>query len=358
MLYTHKTEIEEIRESLIAVGRDKMFDAITNIKDSIKNNAVNTSHAVKTIVKSIKTGEQLTKEQKIKIGDDLKTLLKSLGYGAVFMLPGGSVFIITFNLIKNIMDKKKLKNLNESNKLKGGKADKLTPKKIADKFDVDEKDVKKQIEYGTCVECEHTDDKEKAKEIATDHVSEFPDYYNRLDKMEKQAEKHWGKKEKTNESKNLIKKLLRENIEQASVEQQIAQQIKELGYDPNNVYVSINHEPVFIGTDNEIEEGAKDIAKKVLISCAIIAGAMGQVRCTKAKTQVMYKCSYQDSRTISQPNLRATSFYAYDHILSDAEIDAEEARIEPKTEKMLNIDIVDGTLELEFEEVDTQGKWG
>ena len=65
------------------------------------------------------------------------------------------------------------------NKLKGGKADKLTPKKIADKFDIDVKDVKKQIEHGTCVECEHSDDKEKAKEIATDHVSEFPDYYNR-----------------------------------------------------------------------------------------------------------------------------------------------------------------------------------
>jgi len=133
-------ELEELNESLIAVGRDKMFAAILNIKDSIKNNVVNTSDAIKTIIKSIKTGEELTKEQKIKIGDNLKRLLKNLGYGAVFMLPGGSVFIITFNLIKKLMDKKKL---NESNKLKGGKSDKLTPKKIADKFDVDVKDVKK-----------------------------------------------------------------------------------------------------------------------------------------------------------------------------------------------------------------------
>jgi len=43
--------------------------------------------------------------------------------------------------------------------------------------------------------------REKAKEIATDHVSEFPDYYNRLDKMEKQAEKYWGKKENKKEKK-------------------------------------------------------------------------------------------------------------------------------------------------------------
>jgi|694.fasta_scaffold00015_225 hypothetical protein len=201
-------ELEELNESLIAVGRDKMYAAIVNIKDSIKDNVVNTSDAVKTIVKSIKTGQELTKEQKTKIGDDLKKLLKSLGYGAVFMLPGGSVFIITFNLIKKIMDKKKL---NESNKLKGGKADKLTPKEIADKFDVTTKMVKDQIKKGKKIESEHTSDEEKQTEIAEDHVSEFPDYYDRIEKMEKEAKKYWGKK--TNETKSFIKKLLRENLQ-------------------------------------------------------------------------------------------------------------------------------------------------
>lgn len=44
-------------------------------------------------------------------------------------------------------------------------------------------------------------------------MSEFPDYYDRIDKMEKEAMKHWGEKEKTNESKSLVKKLLRENLE-------------------------------------------------------------------------------------------------------------------------------------------------
>ena len=259
-------ELEELNESLIAVGRDKMFAAIINIKDSIKNNAVNTSDAVKTIIKSIKTGEELTKEQKIKIGNDLKTLLKSLGYGAVFMLPGGSVFIITFNLIKKLMDKKKL---NESNKLKGGKADKMTPKKIANKFDVDVKGVKKQIEYGTCVECEHTDDKEKAKEIATDHVSEFPDYYNRLDKMEKQAEKHWGKKEKTNESKSLIKKLLRENLEDKNIQQLIQKELQRLGL-PSDTQVYISGEP--ISCNKPMNEGLKNSLAKGVVMCGLAAG--------------------------------------------------------------------------------------
>jgi hypothetical protein len=98
------------------------------------------------------------------------------------------------------------------NKLKGGKADKMTPKKIADKFNVKVSDIEKQIAKGKKIESEHTDDEEKQTEIASDHVSEFPDYYDRIMKMEKEAEKHWSKKEKTNESKSLVKKLLRENL--------------------------------------------------------------------------------------------------------------------------------------------------
>lgn len=96
------------------------------------------------------------------------------------------------------------------NKLKGGKADKMTPKDIAKKFNVSVEDVKNQIEKGKKVESEHTDDEEKQTEIASDHVSEFPDYYDRIEKMEKQAEKYW--KEKLSESKVFIKNILRENL--------------------------------------------------------------------------------------------------------------------------------------------------
>jgi hypothetical protein len=98
------------------------------------------------------------------------------------------------------------------NKIKGGKADNLTIKDIAKKFDVSVKDVKSQIKKGKKIESEHTSDEEKQTEIAMDHVSEFPDYYDRIDKMEKAALKYWKEKE-TNESKVLIKKLLREELE-------------------------------------------------------------------------------------------------------------------------------------------------
>lgn len=68
----------------------------------------------------------------------------------------------------------------------------------------------KQIEMGIDVEKEHdptidkieneydikVDDREEIyQSIAQDHLDEFPDYYDRLDKMEKEAEDELGKGE-------------------------------------------------------------------------------------------------------------------------------------------------------------------
>lgn len=105
-------------------------------------------------------------------------------------------------------------NVDESteNKLVGGKSDKLTIKDIAKKFDVSASDIQAQIKKGIEVESEHTSDKEKATEIATDHVSEFADYYDRLEKMETKASKDWKVKDVTENTKSLIKRLIRENL--------------------------------------------------------------------------------------------------------------------------------------------------
>ena len=43
----------------------------------------------------------------------------------------------------------------------------------------------KALAKGCRVEKEHTDDPDKAKEIARDHLSEDPAYYDKLEKMEK-----------------------------------------------------------------------------------------------------------------------------------------------------------------------------
>ena len=45
----------------------------------------------------------------------------------------------------------------------------------------------RQVERGTQVEMEHTPDPDVAREIAVDHLTEFPDYYTRLDRMESEA---------------------------------------------------------------------------------------------------------------------------------------------------------------------------
>ena len=98
------------------------------------------------------------------------------------------------------------------NKIKGGKADKLSVKDIADKFGVSVSEIEKQLRMGIKVESEHTNSQTTAKEIAMDHLSEMPDYYTRLDKMEKEAIKAAKKLEMKESTKDLIKRLIRENL--------------------------------------------------------------------------------------------------------------------------------------------------
>jgi hypothetical protein len=108
-------------------------------------------------------------------------------------------------------------NTNESeNKIVGGKADKLSLEDIAKKFDVTVNYLNQQIEKGVKVEIEHTKDEEKAREIAMDHLSEFPDYYERLEKLETQAKKDWGESEKKSlTSEGLVKRLVRQKLNES-----------------------------------------------------------------------------------------------------------------------------------------------
>lgn len=67
------------------------------------------------------------------------------------------------------------------------KADKL-PGGLGDDADISDFDPK-EVEMGLKVEREHTDDEEIVQEIVTDHLTEIPDYYTRLKKMEDAAKK-------------------------------------------------------------------------------------------------------------------------------------------------------------------------
>lgn len=55
---------------------------------------------------------------------------------------------------------------------------------IASKHNVSEEEVKRAMEKGEKVEMEHTGDSETARTIASHHLDELIDYYDRLDKVE------------------------------------------------------------------------------------------------------------------------------------------------------------------------------
>jgi len=75
----------------------------------------------------------------------------------------------------------KLKDL-----IPGGMADGKSIQDIADKHHTDVANIQSQLEKGVEVEMEHTSDQDMAHEIALDHIWELPDYYDRLEKVEKQ----------------------------------------------------------------------------------------------------------------------------------------------------------------------------
>jgi len=75
------------------------------------------------------------------------------------------------------------------NSITGGKADNLTIADIAKMYNVSIDNIQKELNIGINIEMEHTKNKTIALEIALDHLSEFPDYYTRLVKMEKKAKK-------------------------------------------------------------------------------------------------------------------------------------------------------------------------
>jgi len=52
---------------------------------------------------------------------------------------------------------------------------------------------KKQLEMGIKAELEHTKSRRIAKEIAKDHLVEFPKYYTELRKMERRLKKKYAK---------------------------------------------------------------------------------------------------------------------------------------------------------------------
>jgi len=92
------------------------------------------------------------------------------------------------NLQKGLIDEDLFnKAVGELDSLKGGLADKKTPKDIAEKWGVTVEEVNNAIEDGSKIEMEHTKDESEAKEIASDHIYEKGlEYYAKLQEMEEE----------------------------------------------------------------------------------------------------------------------------------------------------------------------------
>jgi len=87
-------------------------------------------------------------------------------------------------------DEQTLSMLDEEELIDGGKADGMSVEDIAKKHGVTVDEIEAQIKKGVDIEFEHVDDSERAREIAMDHLEEFPDYYDRLINMEDEAKKN------------------------------------------------------------------------------------------------------------------------------------------------------------------------
>lgn len=71
-----------------------------------------------------------------------------------------------------------LQKIKFENEIIGGKSDKLSVNDIAKKHKISVDDIIDEISMGIKIEMEHTNDKKMAREIAMDHISEFPKYYS------------------------------------------------------------------------------------------------------------------------------------------------------------------------------------
>ena len=97
------------------------------------------------------------------------------------------------DLFRLVAEEKK-KQKEEIDSLIGDSFDKLfveqlkshkTPEQLAKKHKVPVSQIKSQLKKGTKVEKEHTKNIELATTIASQHIDELPDYYDRLSKVEK-----------------------------------------------------------------------------------------------------------------------------------------------------------------------------
>ena len=71
------------------------------------------------------------------------------------------------------------------NTIKGGLSDDKSVADVAKMHGLTDKEIRAKLDAGAKVEMEHTSDVDMAMEIALDHLTEDPNYYEKLQTIEK-----------------------------------------------------------------------------------------------------------------------------------------------------------------------------
>lgn len=149
------------------------------------------SDALDTLKSDVSSGEDRLILNRIKIenkdteeGETTEATGSGSAGGFVGPLSGPKMSMFSDEAPKRIKPKGGFVEVKEE-KLKGGKADKLTIGDLADKYKVSKDEMYNKLVDGMKEEMEHTDEISVAKEIAMDHLSQDFQYYDKLKKIEK-----------------------------------------------------------------------------------------------------------------------------------------------------------------------------
>ena len=153
--------------------------------------------------------------------------------------------------IKNRIDefyseRNKIEELNKVSKdqLQGGLADNKTIEDIAKEQNENIEFAREQLKKGIAVEMEHTDNKEIAKEIALDHLSESVNYYIELEKMENKLEGGGSENIKENTERKKLEDIKKHLESLKSKEKELWNIYSEMTYSDEKNKVSQQREEV------------------------------------------------------------------------------------------------------------------
>lgn len=167
-----------------------------------------------------------------------------------------------------------LNHLREEELIVGGLADGMSIDDIAEKHGVGISQITSQVEKGIDIEMEHVNDADRAREIALDHLFEFPDYYDRLEKMEDEAKAIHENYNRYRKVKGILPTLLEEvNDEQKleldryrmvhnDLEDSEEYDVKDL-FDADIIDIARNEHLEHIQTMNWLENKLRDYSKEM-----------------------------------------------------------------------------------------------